>query len=110
MPDAPSHSQSVTLALSTKEQWTLHHVLLDRIEEETTSAATTGVNPPPVAVYRTFKTLDSGETTFTIAQLNAIHPILAIYHHSSDWETDRPELKALLQRIANHIDQHEPSY
>ena len=107
MPDTPSHSPSVTLALSTKEQWTLHHVLLDRIEEEATSAATPSVNPPPVTVYRTFETLDSGETTFTIAQLNAMQPILAAYHHSPEWETDRPELEALLQRITDRIDQHD---
>ena len=105
MSDTPSHSESVTLALSTKEQWTLHHMLLDRIEA--TPAATTSVNPPPVAVYLTFETLDSGETTFTIAQLSAMQPILAEYHYSPEWETDRPELEALLQRITNHIDQHD---
>lgn len=109
MPDTPSRSHSVTLALSHKEQWILHHVLLDRIEEEATAGDSMSADPPPVTVFQAFETLDAGETNFTIIQLNAMQPILAKYHHSKGWENDRSELEQLLHRVTKRIDQRETS-
>lgn len=107
MPDTPYNSHSVTLTLPPKEQWTFHHVLLDRIEQEATAVGQTNVDPPAVAVFQAFETLDAGETRFTIEQLDAVQPILAEYHHSPEWERDRPELEQLLHRVTKHVDRHE---
>lgn len=107
MPDTTDHSHSVTLALSPTEQWTLHHVLLDRIEQEATADESAAVDPPSVAVFQAFETLNAGETTFTIRQLTEIQPILAEYHHLPGWENDRSEFEQLLHRVTEHIDHHE---
>jgi hypothetical protein len=49
MPDR-SQPPAITLSLPPEEHWTLHHVLLDRIDQETTVGDTAGVDPPPVEV------------------------------------------------------------
>ena len=107
MPDR-SQQPAITLSLPPEEQWTLHHVLLDRIDQETTVGDTTEVAPPPVEVFRAFETLDAGETSFTIAQLEAIQDVLAEYHHSPTWwEIERPQFEQLLHRTAQLIEQHQ---
>ena len=69
---------------------------------------TAEVDPPPAEVFRAFETLDAGETSFTIAQLEAIQDVLAEYHHSSTWwEIERPQFEQLLQRTAQLIEQHQ---
>ena len=99
---------AITLSLPLEEQWTLHHVLLDRIDQETTVGDTTEVDPPPVEVFRAFETLDAGETSFTIAQLETIQDVLAEYHHSPTWwEIERPQFEQLLHRTARLIEQHQ---
>lgn len=110
MPKTPHHPYSATLSLSLSpaEQWTLHHVLLDRIEQEATAAEPSEATPPPVEVFTAFETLNSGGTGFTIAQLEAIQPILAEYHPSPTWEADRARIEQLLQRVTEQIDQHQP--
>lgn len=110
MPEQSAHSQSVTLSLPLEEQWTLHHVLLDRIEQERTATDPTTVDPPPVEVFQAFETLDTGHARFTIAQLDAIQTILAEYHHSPTWwELERPQLEELLYRVSSAIDGFEPA-
>ncbi|WP_440764735.1 DUF7853 family protein [Natronorubrum sp. DTA7] len=110
MPDHSAHPQSVTLSLPLEERWTLHHVLLDRIERELMAADPTTIDPPPVEVFQAFETLDAGHARFTIAQLDAIQTILAEYHHSpSWWELERPRLEALLHRVSSAIDEREPT-
>lgn len=107
MPDTLYHARSITLSLPPEEQWTLHHVLLDRIEQETTAAEPANVSPPPVEVFQAFETLDAGETRFTIAQPDAMQTILAEYHHSTTWwEIERAQLEQLLHRITEGIKQH----
>lgn len=107
-PDKSSGSRPVTLSVPLAERWTLHHVLLDRIDQEVIADEPTEVQPPPVEVYQAFETLDAGETSFTIAQLEAIREILAQYHHSTSWwESDRSRLEGLLHRISNHIDHQQ---
>ncbi|WP_440771373.1 DUF7853 family protein [Natronorubrum sp. DTA28] len=110
MPEQSAHSQSVTLSLPLEEQWTLHHVLLDRIERELAAADPTTIDPPPVEVFQAFEALDAGQTRFTMAQLGAIQTILAEYHHSPTWwELERPQLEALLHHVSSAIDGREPT-
>lgn len=106
MLDSPHYTRSVTLSLPSAEQWTLHHVLHDWIEQEATAENSSGVDPPPVEVFQAFERLDAGDTSFTIAELEAIQPLPAAYHHSSTWERDRAQLEPLLQRVAEPIEQH----
>ena len=108
MPEAPPPSRSVTLSLPREEQWTLHHVLLDRIEQEATAKDPASIDPPPVEVFQAFETLDAGKTSFTIPQLTAIQTILAEYHHSPTWwEIERPQIEQLLHHVAESIEQHQ---
>lgn len=103
MSDSPRPSRTVSLSLPAEEHWTLHHVLLDRIESETTDAA--GDDPPPIGVFEAFDALDAGETRFTAAQLEAMRDVLAAYHHSTTWwEIERPRVESLLDRITDAID------
>lgn len=104
----PTDPRSVTMSVPMEERWTLHHVLLDRIEQEATAVDPAEVHPPPVEVFQAFETLDAGETRFTIAQLEAIQETLAEYHHSTTWwEVERSRLEQLLHRVSSHIDQHQ---
>jgi hypothetical protein len=106
MSGTPHETRSVTLSLSPEERWTLHHVLLDRIEQEATAAEPTGVEPPPVEVFQAFETLDAGETSFTIAQLDAIQTVLAEYHRSTTWwELERARIEQLLHHVTDLLDQ-----
>lgn len=106
MPKTPHHPRSVTLSLSPAEQWTLHHVLLDRIEQEATVAEPSEATPPPIEVFTPLETLDAGDTSFTIAQLEAIQLLLAEYHYSPAWELDRARIGQLLRRVTAQIDQY----
>lgn len=104
-----SHSRhgtrSVALSPPLEERWTLHHVLLDRIEQESTAAKSSEIDPPSIEVYRAFERLDDGETSFTIHQLEAMQAVLSAYHHSpTDWELERPAIEALLERVSDAIE------
>lgn len=103
-PDMPSPTgppRSITLSVPPTDQWTLHHVLLYRIERESRTDATTGNEPPPPELYEAFETLESGDTRFTIAQLEAMQDILAEYHHCTDWwEVERTRIERLLHRVS----------
>lgn len=106
MPDNHHPSCSITLSVPPAEQWTLHHVLLDRIEREATAVEPTTVDPPPVEIFQAFETLDAGDTTFTIPQLDAMQTLLAEYHHATTWVLDRPQIEELLHRITTCLDQY----
>lgn len=107
VPEHGERTRPVTLSLSAEEQWTLHHILLDRIDPESTVSDTALVDTPPVEVFRAFETLDAGETTFTVAQLDAVRSILAEYHHSSTWwEVERPRIERLLHRVSEPVEAH----
>ena len=89
------------LSLSQAEHWTLHHVLLHRIERE---AAELSVEPPSVAVFRAFASLDAGETAFTEPELEAIQSVLAEYHYATDWwEVERAHLETLLYEVTQVV-------
>ena len=101
-----SQSQSVVLYLPPDGHWTLHHVLLHRIDRETT-ADDPVVDPPPLEIFQAFEILDAGRTTFSTGQLEAIQEILAEYHHSTSWwESERSQLERLLHDIATTLDNH----
>lgn len=93
--------------LSRAEAWTLHHVLLDWLQRDD-EAERPGAAPPS-AVRAAFETVDAGGTTFTAAQLDAIQPILAAYHHAPPWEPDRARLEQLLYRVTAHRDRAQPA-
>jgi len=55
-----SQPPAITLSLPPEEHWTLHHVLLDRIDQETTVGDTAGADPPLVEVSRPSRRLMPG--------------------------------------------------
>jgi hypothetical protein len=98
-----SQSQSIALYLPPDEHWTLHHVLLHRIDRETVADSSV-VNPPPLEIFQAFETLDAGRTTFSISQLEAMQEVLARYHHSTSWwESERSQLERLLHNITTTL-------
>lgn len=109
MSTEPGSDRSTTsLSLSPEERWTVHHVLLHRIEREGTAADTTEVEPPPIEVFRAFDVLDGGESRFTAAQLDAIRDVLAASHWSTDWEVERPRIERLLERVSRALETTAP--
>lgn len=92
--------QTAMLDASLAEQWTLHHVLLDRLDRERAENTPAPLSPRLVEVAHAFETLDAGERRFTTAQLEAIRPLLTDYMFSKRWADDRERLK----RLQNHID------
>ena len=109
MSDLPPVDTTVTLSLSPAEQWTLHHVLLDRIDQESTAGEPSRTDPPPLEVFHAFERLDAGRSTFTRSQLAAIEPVVARYHHSPEWEEDRARLEEILHLISDGTtDRHAP--
>lgn len=102
-------SRSITLALPLDEQWTLHHVLLHRIEQEQTPTDQTGTDPPPLEVYQAFDTLDAGVSNFTTRQLEAVQDVLATYQRATDWwELERSQIEQLLHRVATALETTSP--
>lgn len=94
-------SRSVTLSLTREERWTLHHVLLHRIERTETTSET---EPPPPEVFQAFEVLDAGDTRFTTAQLEAMQDVLAAYQRRTDWwETERARVERLLCRVTTPL-------
>jgi hypothetical protein len=107
-PESPDRSRSVTLSLSREAEWTLHHVLLDRLERDATLGGTARVDLPPVELFRAFETVDRGDTRFTVAQLEAIQTVLVEYHHATTWwELERARIEQLLHCVSGHLD-HQP--
>ena len=104
-----SNLPSATLSLTPEQQWTLHHVLLDRIDEESRDV-TTDADPPSVEVFHAFEMLESSSARFTLSQLTAIRELLAEYHHSPTlWEVERPQLEQVLHCVTYQIGRLEPS-
>ena len=101
-------ARSITLTFPPDEHWTLHHVLLHRIEQELIVDGATAADPPPLAIFHAFETLDAGKTRFTVAQLEAMQEILAEYHHSTWWEIERSRLERLLHRITKSLETNRP--
>ena len=110
MPDKSQEPSTVPLSLDPASLWTLHHVLLDRLEREARAEDPTGVDPPSVAVFEAFETLDAGDTRVTMAELEAIRTVLAEYHHSTTWwELERSRLEQLLRHVTELLDRQNPA-
>jgi len=106
--DPPDRPRTVTLSLPPEAAWTLHHVLLDRIEQEATEATPASVEAPPIEVFQAFERLDAGEPSFTIAQLEAIQTVLMEYHHASTWwELERAGIERLLHQVTRCLNQQQ---
>ena len=104
-----SQSQSNTLYLPPDRHWTLHHVLLHRIDRETT-ADDPVVDPPSLEIFQAFEILDAGRTTFSTGQLEAMQEALAEYHHSTSWwQSERSQLEHLLHDITTKLDEESSS-
>jgi hypothetical protein len=107
-----------TLSLSREEQWTLHHVLLDRLgfgRDTGSPSLGSDLAGDGADVRRAFETLDAGgerdEDGYTLAELEAIQCVLAAYHHSPTWwEVERPRLERLLHRVSAAIERGRGSY
>lgn len=96
----PSPVETTSLSLSHAEQWTLHHVLLDRLDRDGDEATADERH-----LRRAFERIDAGETTFTRAQLAAIQAVLARYHHATTWwEVERPRLEGLLRQVTTALE------
>ncbi len=101
-----SHRQAVRLNLSRKEQWVLHHVVLDRIELETRDPEDT--DPPPLRVFHAFEKLnahaktESQQFTFTLGERECLYEQLRRYAMEPHTpECDRTVAIQLLPRLAN---------
>ena len=77
MPASPTTNDTVTLSLPQDERWTLHHVLLHRIQWNPTSHNIETPDTLPSEVLEAFEVLDEGNTHFSTQQLHAILDVLA---------------------------------
>jgi hypothetical protein len=90
--------EAASLSLSRAEQWTLHHVLVDRLVGG-------GSAEPEPELRRAFESLDAGETTFTRPELERLQAVVADYHHrTSWWEVERPQLEAILDGVSTALE------
>ena len=96
--DSPT-AGTASLSLSRAEEWTLHHVLVDRLAADGSAAP---------ELRRAFGALDGGETTFTRAELLRLQAVVADYHHrTSWWEVERPQLEAVLDEVSTALEAAE---
>lgn len=105
MSSRPRPFRSTSLSLSLEGRWTLHHVLLHRIEQEETATNATDVDSPPLELYQAFDAVDEGKLRFTDAQLEAIQNVLAEYQRSTDWwELERSRIEDLLEHVTTALE------
>lgn len=96
---------ATSLSLSLEDRWTLHHVLLHRIEREETASDATDVDSPPLEVFQAFDAVDDGTLRFTDTQLEAIQDVLAEYQRATDWwELERADVEGVLERVTTALE------
>ena len=101
----PSHPESIALKLRPQERWTLHHVLLDRIDRETITNAPSAIDPPPLEVFQAFEALDAGESEFTALQLEGIETVISEYRDSEECSVEESDaLEAVGDRIETALE------
>jgi hypothetical protein len=102
-----------TLSLSREDEWTLHHVLLDRLGfGRDTGPPSLGSDPAgdDSELRRAFEKTDTGGNDYTLAELKAMQRVLAAYHHSTTWwEVERPRLERLLHVVSTAIERGRES-
>lgn len=97
MDNAQTEPEPIPFDLSRNEEWTIHHVILDRIEAEWRSE---GGNPPPITVYRVFDKVEAGTERFKPTELRSLREELASYRESGDVpERDARSVDELLERL-----------
>ena len=104
MTETRSRVQTETIDVPRADQWTLHHVLLDRLEREAARETPSPLPPELVEANRAFETLDAGDRTFTTPQLHAIRTVVGEYVHSPAWEDEREALERLHRRLGASLD------
>ncbi|MFC6768694.1 hypothetical protein [Natrinema soli] len=100
---------TVALALPRDDLWVLHHVLLERLDAERTAPAPASIDPPPLAVYRVFDTLEAGETSVRITDLEAVTDVLRHDGACPPWCLGCARLAALRQRLMQLSERQQPS-
>lgn len=96
------------LPLSPPQQWTLHHILLDRIELERRSPAT--VEPPPLPVFTAFEKIESGDSWFMPDELRSMRAELRWYlRRNVHGPPDRATVERLIDLITDVLERRRPS-
>ena len=95
-----------TIDVPCADQWTLHHVLLDRLEREAARETPSPLPPELVEANRAFETLDAGGRTFTLPHLHALRTVVGEYAHSPAWEDERERLERLHRRLGASLERH----
>jgi hypothetical protein len=93
-----------SLSLTHEEAWTLHDVLRTHLRREHESENEGGTGKLTGSAREAFERLDDGTRRFESTQLEAIQRVLARAHHTRRWEVERPQLEALLHRVAGALD------
>ena len=101
MNNRQTEKRQLTFSLSRDEAWTVHHVVLDRIEAEATA---TDREPPSIDVFRVFEKLENGTAQFTRTELQALRFELDSYR-ASDRSSDRDDdhLVAIVERLDQQL-------
>jgi hypothetical protein len=99
-----SYPRTATLDASLEDQWTLHHMLQDRLEREAAAEGPSPLPPQLAEVARAFEALDTGDRRFTVPQLEAIRALLAEYRSSPAWEDDRESIERLHDEFGEMLD------
>lgn len=97
MPPVPDDTP-VQLPLAPDELWTLHHVLLDRLESERRSPTT--VEPPPIEVFDAFEKIEAGESDFTAREVRFVRAELRRYVAGP---AGPPPDRAVAERVIDRI-------
>lgn len=104
--DHVDRSRSFTLWLPFEHQWTLHHLLLDRIQGGTEGGRQTE-GPHQVDVYEAFEILDGGDLRFTVDQVEAMQRVLRTSRHSvTSGQGQRDRIDQLLDRLSIPLAKH----
>lgn len=101
-------TRTVVLDLPRDDLWTLHHALLERLDAEQTAPEPAAIDPPTLAVYRVFDTLDNGETRVRIADLEAVTEMLRHEDTCPPWCLGCAHLAAVRQQLTRLCERQQP--
>ena len=90
----------VPLRLPSREQWVLHHVLVDRIERS--RRYPWSVPPPPREIREALRKLESGSLLFTVPELQRVREALAGYLRTG---SVAPGERREIGRVARRVDE-----